>query len=393
VTSATFKYDRIPFLVRFEEDSLVKETYAGRLNTVALEGQLLKPHGSASDTVLVFMHPSGTMNYLPFPIAMAQAGHHVMCCGSRYPHNDSALIMEKVIADLGAYVRQARDRFGYGKVVLAGWSGGGSLSLFYQAQAERPTITTTPAGDPYDLTGAGLVPADAVLQLAAHASRAIILTEWLDASIVDERDPDRRDATLNLYDPASRDQPPYTVAFIERYRAAQVERNRRITAWVQQRLEHLKRARGPAAEEGFVVHGTMADPRWLDPAVDPNDRKPNWCFMGDPRLVNDAPAGLARFCTLRSWLSQWSYDLSRANGPECAAAISVPLLVVENTADDGCAPSHTARIFGAAASTDRTLVRIEGATHYYFDQKDKLAQSATAVGAWLEARGFAPQAP
>jgi hypothetical protein len=79
VTSATFKYDRIPFLVRFEEDSLVKETYAGRLNTVALEGQLLKPHGSASDTVLVFMHPSGTMNYLPFPIAMAQAGHHVMC--------------------------------------------------------------------------------------------------------------------------------------------------------------------------------------------------------------------------------------------------------------------------------------------------------------------------
>jgi hypothetical protein len=152
VTSATFKYDRIPFLVRFEEDSLVKETYAGRLNTVALEGQLLKPHGSASDTVLVFMHPSGTMNYLPFPIAMAQAGHHVMCCGSRYPHNDSALIMEKVIADLGAYVRQARDRFGYGKVVLAGWSGGGSLSLFYQAQAERPTIT---AGLPRRQRGAG----------------------------------------------------------------------------------------------------------------------------------------------------------------------------------------------------------------------------------------------
>jgi hypothetical protein len=24
------------------------------------------------------------------------------------------------------------------------WSGGGSLSLFYQAQAERPTITLTP---------------------------------------------------------------------------------------------------------------------------------------------------------------------------------------------------------------------------------------------------------
>jgi len=29
----------------------------------------------------------------------------------------------------------ARDVLGYRKVVLVGWSGGGSLSLFYQAQA------------------------------------------------------------------------------------------------------------------------------------------------------------------------------------------------------------------------------------------------------------------
>ena len=41
-----------------------------------------------------------------------------------------------------------------------GWSGGGSLSLFYQAQAERPSITHTPAGDPYDLTDARLQKVD-----------------------------------------------------------------------------------------------------------------------------------------------------------------------------------------------------------------------------------------
>jgi len=34
------------------------------------------------------------------------------------------------------------------------------LSLFYQAQAESPTITRTPAGDPYDLTQANLPCAD-----------------------------------------------------------------------------------------------------------------------------------------------------------------------------------------------------------------------------------------
>jgi len=29
-----------------------------------------------------------------------------------------------------------------------GWSGGGALSLFYQAEAEDPRVTHTPAGEP-----------------------------------------------------------------------------------------------------------------------------------------------------------------------------------------------------------------------------------------------------
>ena len=58
-----------------------------------------------------------------------------------------------MVLDLGAYVRHAKEKLGYQNVVLLGWSGGGSLSLFYQAEAENPTITETPAGDPVDLTG------------------------------------------------------------------------------------------------------------------------------------------------------------------------------------------------------------------------------------------------
>ena len=48
-----------------------------------------------------------------------------------------------VIRDLGAWIRHAREVLGYHHIVLAGWSGGGSLSMFYQAQAEHPTITDT----------------------------------------------------------------------------------------------------------------------------------------------------------------------------------------------------------------------------------------------------------
>ena len=163
--------------------------------------------------------------------------------------------------------------------------------MFYQQQAERPTVTATPAGDPPDLTALGLRPADAVMLLAAHVSRHGTLTEWLDASILDERDPSARDVGLDLYDPANPDQPPYTAEFLARYRAAQIARNRRITAWVKDRLSTLKAGGDEHGEFGFVVHGTMADPRWLDPTVDPNDRVPGWCYQGDPRVVNMSPVG------------------------------------------------------------------------------------------------------
>ena len=43
--------------------------------------------------------------------------------------------MEKVVEDLGKVISDAKTRLGYSKVVLAGWSGGGSLSLYYQQQA------------------------------------------------------------------------------------------------------------------------------------------------------------------------------------------------------------------------------------------------------------------
>jgi hypothetical protein len=104
----TFTVVREPLVLAFQEKSAFKETYGGGTDTVVLEGQFLRPEGSPCKTVLVFMHPTGTMNTLPLPNALARAGVPVLCCGSRYPHNDTALIMEKVLIDLGAYVNGPR---------------------------------------------------------------------------------------------------------------------------------------------------------------------------------------------------------------------------------------------------------------------------------------------
>lgn len=371
------RYERIPYLVAYQNDSGVRDVYGGVAELVVLECYLLRPQ-TPSHSVLVFMHPIGGGAYLPMINALARAGHHVIYAGSRYRGTDSNLIMEKVVEDLGKVIEDAKNRLGYSTVVLAGWSGGGSLSLYYQQQAGQQ-------GEALDLPRA-----DGIMLLAAHISRHGTLTEWLDASILDESDPTRRDPGLDLYSPDNPNQPPYTLEFLSRYRQAQIDRNRRITKWVREKLAELE-AQGRADEDFcFVVHGTMADPRWLDPTIDPNDREPGTCYLGDPRIVNNSPIGLARFCSLRSWLSQWSYDDARGDGVACGRDVAVPTLVIGNLADDACTPSHTRRLFEAIGCPDKEMHEIAGANHYYSgpDQRETLQQAVSIVSDWTARHGF-----
>ena len=376
--------------IQFAEHSRFTEVYgfSGSQGKVNLEGVRFVPKGRPSRTLAVYMHPSSTLQLLPMPQAMARHGLHVLCCGSRYAKNDAPLIMEKVAVDLGAYLRHAKEAWGYERIVMCGWSGGGSLALFYQSQAERPTITETPAGDAVDLKAAGLIAADAMIFQAAHLARAITLTDWLDPSVLDEGDPDRRDPELDIYDPKNPNQPPYSAAFIERYRSAQLARMRRRTAWVKETLDRLKRRGGAELERGFVTHRTMADLRFLDPSIDPNGRRPGWCYLGNPETANSGPAGIARFSTLRAWLSQWSLEDSNAIGPRCAGGVTVPLLAIENAADDAVPQPDTGIIYKAAASRDKTMEVIDGATHYYQGQPEHLGRAVTLCLDWMDRHGL-----
>ncbi len=387
---AAEQWTRRVALVSFEDPGGAREVYgfAGNSGKINLEGQLLRGDTPAR-TVFLFMHPASTLQLLPMPQALADRGLHVLCAGSRYARNDTALIMEKVALDMGAWVAHAKQTLGYERVILVGWSGGGSLSLFYQAEAESPSITRTPAGDPIDLTSAGLIPADGVIFIAAHLSRAETLTEWLDPSVLDETDPDRRDSTFDIYSPGCPHKPPFSQDFIEAFREAQRARNRRITAWAQDKLAELADRGGDEVERGFVTHRTMCDVRWLDPRIDPNGRRAGWCYMGRPATVNVGPVGLGRFSTLRSWLSQWSYDLSNAKGPKNAARITrTPVLQIVNEADDAVPATHNPAIRAALATPDAEYIEIEGATHYYLGQPELLTRCIDAVVDWSRRKGL-----
>jgi pimeloyl-ACP methyl ester carboxylesterase len=340
-------------------------------------GAYYTPEGTRPRVGFVFMHPTSVFldHYALEPLAAA--GFAALGLNSRFVNNESALIAEQVILDLAAGVRFLRER-GIERVILAGNSGGGALMAVYQSQAERPDITATPAGDPPDLTEADLPPADAVVTMAAHTGRAQVLTEYLDPSVLDERDPLATDPALDMFDP--RNGPPDRPDFVDRYRAAQAARNRRITAWVRAKLAELERH--GVRDLAFVVHRTTADPRFLDLSLDPSDRQAGTAW-GDPQTVNRAALAIGRYTSLRSWLSQWGLDTSIVDGPKHVARVSVPVLVINYTADQVCFPAHARAYYDAVRHDRKQFAELKGANHYPTGQPEALMRLIELIAGWL----------
>jgi hypothetical protein len=131
------------------------------------------------------------------------------------------------------------------------------------------------------------------------------------------------------------------------FRAAQLARRRRRTALVKELLRELRSGKTREVERGLLTHRTLAEPRFLDGTIEPNDRRIGWCFLGEPEASNSSPAGIARYSTLRAWLSQWSIDDTNARALHNASHIHIPLLAVENSADDAVPQPHTWLFFDA----------------------------------------------
>jgi len=345
-----------------------------------LDGALYAP-AERGGTALVLMHPSVGFHHHYALVPLAQRGFTTLGLNSRFAGNEGPLIMEQVLLDLAAGIRHLRG-LGHDHVVLVGNSGGGALAAFYQAQAERPTVTAPPAGGPPDLTTADLPAADAMVILNAHRGRAQVLTAWLDPAITDEADPMARDPELDMFD--VRWGPPYDAEFVRRYREAQEARNRRITGWVEER-----RAAG-AEDQAFVVHGTAADLRFLDLWLDPSDRAAGTYRGPDVRAADLAATGLGRCSTLTSWLSQWSLDTTNAAAEPNLAACSVPALFLQGTSDQGIFPSDTEALFAASGASDRELHWIRGGTHYFDNQPERQAEAFDGITEWLRRRKMGP---
>lgn len=334
-----------------------------------------------SGTVLVYCHPSSSVVGHYALESTARLGVDAVGVVTRYAGNDTQVVLENCLLDLGSVVAHLRD-LGYERVVLVGNSGGGGLAAYYQSQAEKPFVTSAPGGGAPDLTAAVLPPVDALVMLNAHAGRADLLQGWLDASIVDEDDPYRRDPELDLF--AQDLSRPLDREWVAAYRAAQAARMARITASVVDQLDRLERTYGDAVPDlPLRVHGTCADPRFVDLTLDPSDRETG-TLWGDPLSANLRPVTLGSFTTLRSWLSQWSREHSHGHGPDRLADVTVPVMVVYGTADKGCFPSMAHALYDASGHPAKRLYAARGVGHYFEGDPTVLQSALAAVTSWVD---------
>lgn len=310
---------------------------------------------------------------------LAERGYGFLGWNTRFRGNERTFLLDHAVAEIGVGVQWMREEAGVETVVVLGNSGGGSLMAAYQSQAVEPNITPTWGGRPLPAIES-LVPGDMFVFLAAHPGRPEIFTNWMDASVVDETDPLSTDKSLDIYHPDR--SVPYDRDFVETVRSGQRARNHRITDWAVDELHRLNAAGYP--DRLFPVHRVWADPRFVDPTLDANDREPNTCYFGDPQRANRGVFGVGLVNSLRTWLSMWSLEHSQCQLHLHAPRLTVPTLLINASGDSGVFPSDAEAIMSGVAADDKTQVTLPG-DHYFLNPGAREAVSDT-ITSWVEAR-------
>jgi pimeloyl-ACP methyl ester carboxylesterase len=377
-------------------------------------GMLYRRGGETS--AVIFNHPQGDFSSHYLTPAIVEAGYAVFGGQPRTFANDIDCIHETLLADIAAQIRYLR-AIGFEKVVLCGNSGGGSLSTFYQAQAETAPpdrLTDTAAGDPYDLNALEMSAADGLILVAAHVGEGVFGLENIDPSVTDEADPLSCDPELDMYNPANGYRKPpevstYSPEFLARYRDAQRARCERIDAQAREIIErqrtYQKRMAEPAygdlpleeqlhiarlatASRYIQVPRMQANPGYTDLSISPSSRSISTLLGPDPHMANYRLRA-THALTPEAWLSTWSGLSSRAAILENITKVKRPLYVINYDADAGIFPHEAEGIFRNAGSSDKQYASVD-ADHYGngkgADKEAPQEEVGRLVTDWLKAR-------
>lgn len=355
-----------------------------------------------SKTAIVVMHPRADFTHHYVIPRLVDAGVGCLAANTRNPNNDVTTIHEEIILDVASCVSFLKNKCGVKNVVLVGNSGGGALNGFYQAQAKAgkgKRVAKTPGGRRTHLNDAEMLPADGMVYISTHKGEGMIMNEIIDPSVVDELQPHLTDPALDMYDEQNGFITPskfdgsdatwsvYDEAFVEKFRAAQLDRVRRIDSIARAMIAENERAetlhndpdfaklsparkreilRREAFEPVLTIYRTMANLHYVDRHLDPSARDYGSIFSPRPDLMNWKFFGFGRQATPHAWLSTWSGVSSQANQLHDLPQITEPSLFINAGKDQEIFPNTDALpMFNAIAARDKTYVDFPEARHYF----------------------------
>lgn len=352
----------------------------------AAKGTLYTPTGREprDTTVVVMMHPRVDFSRHYLIPALLGAGHAVYVQQARDSGSDLRLVHEQTLLDLGAgleWLHGVRFR----RTVGLGNSGGAGLLTYYVQQSLRAPadrIARTPAGRPSSLDEVVLPEFDALAYLAPHAGQGTLLSRCVDPSVTDEDDAFSVDRALdpfaeeNGYRPAP-ESSAYAREFVDRYRAAQLDRIARIDEKARRHVAEARAARkavraGTGSEADgrragsarlITVWRTDADLRAMDQSLDKSDRPYGSVYGAKPETTNYGIVGFGRLTTPEAWLSTWSALSSNATIAKAGPEMVLPALLISYTADNCVFPTDVDGIVDVIGSTDKRVESM-AADHY-----------------------------
>ena len=388
----------------------VTQTFIRLSNRVP--GVLYQPDSTSPRSRIAVLVMHSDEDYLDCPTGpeLAKRGFTVLCANVMVKEG-LFFHQNKKMEAVKAAVQYLRNRSDVDKIILMGHSGGATLMTAYQCIAENGVKVfqgpekIIPHPDCEELP-----PADGIMLFDANWGNAAMQLFSLDPAATDEQSGMKLDPSLNLFNPDNGFDPKgsaFPAEFIQRFQKAQGERNNRILEHALERLAAIEQGNGlysddeplviPGADQNFMNNKLYAQ----DIRLMSHTKQPRKLIHADGSITEEIvhsvrtaenPVSLThsldeggRIMTVKNYLTSYAvrtldgygygedgvwgidWESSYCCPVGNVAKIHVPLLVVGMTAGWEYLASET--IYEQAASEDKDIAFVEGATHKFHTAK------------------------
>ncbi len=359
-----------------------------------------------------FEHPSGPQ--------LAGRGYRVLLLN----HYTNRVGYEAIAPAIARGVKYLRGVPGVDRVILLGHSASGPLLAFYQNVAENGPRACRGPEKIYPCRGEleDLARADGLVLLDSHLGEAFRALTYLDPAVSDEARPSQRNAALDMfaatngYDRAKKSA-TYDPTFPKAFFAAQGARLRKLTAAAAARLKVIEQGQGKYKDDEAleVPEVCCARPLQADVRLVSHSRAPHPLLKADGTISTqivrslrsaapqDGGQGTYEQFSVRGFLAgeairttadytmsedaitgiDWASSATSA--PSNVEGISVPLLILAMSCHYFIVPDEI--IFDHAASRDKQLAYVEGASHGFTpcrpEYGDTMTRTFDYVDGWL----------